>query len=38
MRKLSLDLDAVQVESFVTHPAAAPRGTVDARPGRETWT
>jgi hypothetical protein len=38
MRKLSLDLDAIQVESFSTQSAAAARGTVDARQGRETWT
>ncbi|HVH11786.1 MAG TPA: hypothetical protein VM759_01980 [Longimicrobium sp.] len=31
MRKLRLDLDAVQVESFVTDAAAGGRGTVDAR-------
>lgn len=38
MRKLTLDLDAIQVESFSTNAAAAGRGTVDARQGRETWT
>ena len=37
MRKLRLDLDAVQVETFVTHAAAAGKGTVDARQGRETF-
>jgi hypothetical protein len=38
MRKLTLDLEAVQVESFTTQAAAPARGTVDARQGRETWT
>lgn len=38
MRKLTLDLDAVQVESFATQDAHAGRGTVDARQGRETFT
>ena len=37
MRKLRLDLDAVQVESFATHSAGLARGTVDARQGRETF-
>lgn len=37
MRKLVLDLDAIQVESFSTHSAGAVRGTVDAQQGRETW-
>lgn len=37
MRKLRLDLDAVQVESFSTHAAAAGKGTVDAQQGRETF-
>lgn len=38
MRKLTLDLDAIQVESFSTHAAGVVRGTVDARQGRETFT
>ena len=38
MRKLTLDIDAIQVESFSTHSAAAARGTVNAQQGRETWT
>jgi hypothetical protein len=37
MRKLKLDLDAIQVETFTTHAAGVPRGTVDARQGRETF-
>lgn len=31
MRKLSLELDDLKVESFAAAPAAAPRGTVLAR-------
>jgi hypothetical protein len=38
MRKLMLDLDAIQVDSFATQAADAARGTVDARQGRETFT
>lgn len=42
MRKLTLDLDAIQVESFATNPATAARGTVDGQQrqtyGCETWT
>jgi hypothetical protein len=37
MRKLTLDLDAIQVESFATSSPAPTRGTVDARQGRETF-
>lgn len=42
MRKLSLDLDAIQVESFVVTAGSAARGTVGAQQrqtfGCETWT
>lgn len=38
MRKLSLNLDEIQVESFATQSANAARGTVNAQQGRETWT
>ena len=42
MRKLKLDLDAIQVESFTTHAGQAPRGTVDGQQrqtyGCPTWT
>lgn len=37
MRKLRLDLEAVQVESFSTQVPAPGKGTVDARQGRETF-
>ncbi|HEY0020626.1 MAG TPA: hypothetical protein VGC13_30280 [Longimicrobium sp.] len=37
MRKLRLDVEAVQVESFTTQAAAAGRGTVEAQQGRETF-
>ena len=38
MRKLRLDLEAVQVESFATQAPAAGKGTVDGRQsGRETF-
>jgi hypothetical protein len=38
MRKLTLDLDAIRVESFSTQPQPATRGTVDAKQqGRETF-
>jgi hypothetical protein len=42
MRKLKLDLDAIQVESFTTHAGQAARGTVDGQQrqtfGCPTWT